>query len=165
MNKVQQSGGWLKAVRKCLFLLATPWLMIGASALSAQPVANCGLTAVTETTELIYPPIAKAADVSGSVIFIASFAPDGTVSDLKVLSGAPMLAGNATKYVRGWKANAATGVRNCPVVITFRAVGQEHECAANAEPTKPALKAVSRQDLQHVTITQDRSQSCYTVCY
>ena len=165
MDKVQQSESWRRAVSKCLFLLATPWLMIGASVLSAQPVAACGLTAVTESTELIYPPIAKAAHVSGSVIFITSFAPDGTVSDLKVLSGAPMLAGSATNFVRGWKANTATGVRNCPVVITFRAVGEEHDCDAKAEPPKPALEAVSRQDLQHVTITQDRSRSCYTVCY
>jgi hypothetical protein len=50
----------------------------------------------------IYPPIAKAAHVSGTVKLIASVAVDGQVSQIAPISGPPMLIGSAIDAVKQW---------------------------------------------------------------
>ncbi len=50
----------------------------------------------------IYPPIAKAAGVGGSVVLHAVIGKDGTVRQLAVLSGPSMLVGSAIDAVRQW---------------------------------------------------------------
>lgn len=49
-----------------------------------------------------YPPLAKNARIQGSVRFSAVIAPDGTVTDLKLLSGQPLLVDAATNAVKQW---------------------------------------------------------------
>jgi protein TonB len=51
----------------------------------------------------IYPPIAKAAHVQGTVILHAMISKNGTIEDLKVISGPPMLTGSALDAVRRWR--------------------------------------------------------------
>ena len=50
----------------------------------------------------LYPPIAKQARISGVVHLQAVIAKDGTVADLKVLSGHPLLVQSALEAVRQW---------------------------------------------------------------
>jgi periplasmic protein TonB len=50
-----------------------------------------------------YPAIAKMARIQGSVKLEALIAKDGTVQDLKVLSGSPMLVQSAMQAVRQWR--------------------------------------------------------------
>jgi protein TonB len=50
-----------------------------------------------------YPPIAKAARVSGTVILQATISKTGTITNLKVVSGPAMLQGAATDAVRSWR--------------------------------------------------------------
>jgi TonB family protein len=50
----------------------------------------------------IYPPIARAAHVGGTVVLHAVIGKDGTVQQLAVLSGPPMLVGSAMDAVRQW---------------------------------------------------------------
>jgi TonB family protein len=50
----------------------------------------------------IYPPIAKAAHVTGTVRMVATVAADGHVTDVTVLSGPPMLQGSAKDSLFQW---------------------------------------------------------------
>lgn len=51
----------------------------------------------------IYPPIAKTAHVSGTVILHAIIAKDGTVEDLQYISGPALLMKSAMDAVRMWR--------------------------------------------------------------
>ncbi len=49
-----------------------------------------------------YPPLAKQARIQGVVRFIATIEPDGSVADLKVISGHPLLVQSAIEAVKQW---------------------------------------------------------------
>jgi protein TonB len=51
----------------------------------------------------VYPPIAKAARVSGTVVLQAVISKSGTIENLKVISGPAMLQGAAQDAVRSWR--------------------------------------------------------------
>jgi TonB family protein len=53
--------------------------------------------------EPVYPPIARAAAVSGTVIIDATIAADGTVRDMRVLRSVPLLEQAALDAVRMWQ--------------------------------------------------------------
>ena len=57
---------------------------------------------ITKTTP-VYPPIARAAHVGGTVVLHAIIAKDGSIQQLSVISGPPMLVGAATDAVRQWR--------------------------------------------------------------
>lgn len=50
----------------------------------------------------VYPSIAKAAHVTGTVRMVATVAADGHITDVTVLSGPPMLAGSAKESLLKW---------------------------------------------------------------
>ncbi len=50
-----------------------------------------------------YPPLARQARIQGSVILQAVIARDGTIQNLRVISGPPMLAPAAIEAVRQWR--------------------------------------------------------------
>ncbi len=50
----------------------------------------------------VYPPIAKAANISGSVVLRAIISKTGNVTALKIISGPQMLSGSAMDAVRQW---------------------------------------------------------------
>ena len=54
-------------------------------------------------TPPIYPPIAKAARVSGTVELHATISKNGTIKDLRVVNGPPMLQQAAVDAVRNWR--------------------------------------------------------------
>ena len=56
-----------------------------------------------QKTVPVYPAIAKAARVSGTVILQATISKTGTIENLKVISGPAMLQGAATDAVRSWR--------------------------------------------------------------
>jgi len=51
----------------------------------------------------VYPPIAKAARVQGTVVLQATISKTGTITDLRVISGPAMLQGSALDAVRTWR--------------------------------------------------------------
>src|ERR1700691_4924848 len=51
----------------------------------------------------LYPPIAKTAHISGTVILHAVIAKDGTIQNLDYVSGPPLLMKNAMDAVRQWR--------------------------------------------------------------
>jgi protein TonB len=56
-----------------------------------------------QKTVPLYPPIAKAARVSGTVILQATISKGGTIENLRVISGPPMLQQSAMDAVRSWR--------------------------------------------------------------
>ncbi|MGB8028130.1 MAG: TonB family protein [Terracidiphilus sp.] len=54
-------------------------------------------------TQPVYPTIAKAAGVSGTVVLRATISKNGTIKDLQVVSGSPMLQQAALDAVRTWR--------------------------------------------------------------
>ena len=51
----------------------------------------------------LYPPIAKAAHVSGTVVLAATISKQGTITNLRVVSGPAMLQQSALDAVRNWR--------------------------------------------------------------
>ncbi len=51
----------------------------------------------------MYPPIAKAAHVQGAVILHAIISKQGTIENLQVVSGPPMLVNSAMDAVKRWR--------------------------------------------------------------
>jgi protein TonB len=51
----------------------------------------------------IYPPIARAAHVSGAVVLHAIISKEGTIKNLEVVSGPEMLKNAALEAVRNWR--------------------------------------------------------------
>jgi protein TonB len=54
-------------------------------------------------TQPVYPPIAKAARVSGTVVLQATISKTGTIEGLHVISGPAMLQQAAQDAVRQWR--------------------------------------------------------------
>ena len=54
-------------------------------------------------TPPVYPPIAKAARVSGTVVLQATISKTGTIENLRVLSGPAMLTSAAVQAVQNWR--------------------------------------------------------------
>ncbi|MGA8939075.1 MAG: energy transducer TonB [Acidobacteriaceae bacterium] len=120
-------------------------LAIAIQTAKAQP-PPCGLSSMTETTRLIYPPIAKAAHLTGTVILLVRFGINGSVENVRKLSGNPLLQKSAADFVRHWQANKYSGPRECPIVVNFELT--EGTCGSlPPEPTQP----FTRIDMQHVT--------------
>jgi protein TonB len=51
----------------------------------------------------LYPPIAKAARVSGTVVLQATISKTGTIENLRVISGPQMLQQSALDAVKSWR--------------------------------------------------------------
>lgn len=51
----------------------------------------------------VYPPLARSARIQGSVLLRASISRSGTIENLNVISGHPMLVGAALDAVRQWR--------------------------------------------------------------
>jgi protein TonB len=58
---------------------------------------------LVQKTQPIYPPIAKAARVSGTVVLQATISKTGTIENLRVMSGPAMLQQSALDAVKTWR--------------------------------------------------------------
>lgn len=85
----------------------------------ARPVAiSAGVAAgrLIHQSQLVYPPLAKSAHVSGTVELQATISKIGTITDLRVISGPPMLQRGAVDAVRAWRYKPFT-LDNKPVEV------------------------------------------------
>jgi protein TonB len=58
---------------------------------------------LTNKVTPIYPPIAKTAHVSGTVVLHAIISKDGSIQELQYVSGPPLLMKSAMDAVKEWK--------------------------------------------------------------
>ena len=73
----------------------------------------------------VYPPLAKAARVQGTVRFDATIGPDGTVQNLHVIEGPPLLVQAAMEAVQKWVykptlLNQKPVEVDAPITVNFR---------------------------------------------
>jgi outer membrane biosynthesis protein TonB len=126
-------------------LTSTLWAQAAIEPNSPAAVAkpsSCNLGSVSEAKAPIYPVLAKAAHVQGTVVIQTTFAMDGAVTDVVPVRGPEMLRANAIAYVRGWHASNYIAVRSCAVMVEFR---------LQNENDKP-VPLVVRRDGQHVLV-------------
>lgn len=72
-----------------------------------------------KTSPPVYPAIAAKMRVEGSVKLDATIDPDGTVSDVKVVSGHQLLAPAAVEAVKKWKYEPADAKSTQAVTVDF----------------------------------------------
>jgi protein TonB len=65
--------------------------------------AGVAVGMLIQKTQPIYPPIAKAARVQGTVILQATISKAGTIENLRVVSGPAMLQQAALDAVKTWR--------------------------------------------------------------
>jgi protein TonB len=65
--------------------------------------AGVAVGMLLQKTSPVYPPIAKAARVSGTVVLQATISKTGTIQGLHVISGPAMLQQAAMDAVRSWR--------------------------------------------------------------
>ena len=141
---------------------ATALLLLAAAAALPAQSAPCGITSVTETSQLVYPPIARAAHVSGIVILLVHFGQDGIATNGTVVSGPTMLRASALDFVKSWRANAYTGPRECPIAVTFDFIGAPSaECGTPGDESQKPVSPPHRIDVQHFVITSNNL--CFNV--
>lgn len=80
---------------------------IAASPVTKQPNTirvggNVQKAKLVRKVEPVYPPEAKAAHVEGTVTFAAIIGTDGTVQNLQLVSGPPLLVSAAEDAVKQW---------------------------------------------------------------
>jgi len=68
-----------------------------------QVGANVEAAQLIRQVAPVYPPIAKTAHISGTVVLHAIIGKDGTVEDLQFVSGPPLLLKSATDAVMQWQ--------------------------------------------------------------
>jgi hypothetical protein len=124
------------------------------SPLRAQD-SNCGIVQPPPLEAKFYPPIAKAAHVSGQVILLARFDHDGNATVSRIVSGPAMLRPMAQSYIEASKAKPSTGSRECPIIVTFK-LAAPTGCEMAPEPATP----FSQSDPQHVVINGQAMMIC-----
>jgi len=67
----------------------------------------------------VYPELARQMHLTGSVILRISIAADGSVGEIKIQSGHPILAEAATEAVRKWRYAPAPQATQSTVCINF----------------------------------------------
>ena len=130
------------------FLIAFACLFGAARRCAAE--VPCGIRSVRETVAPWYPPIARAAHVSGVVVLVATFDRAGEVTEVRAVSGPMLLRVPAETFVKDWQADAYTGPRSCPVVVKYALAGGV-PCAQGGTKGE-AMPRTGRIDTQHFVV-------------
>jgi hypothetical protein len=100
-----------------LFVCAA--LIFGLTTRSDAQGAYCGATIQHSTNKLLYPPIARAAHIAGTIVLVVAFNHDGSVSTVRPIAGPELLRITALNYAKGLSAEPSSGSRECPFVVDF----------------------------------------------
>jgi TonB family protein len=74
---------------------------------------------VVSTVKPSYPQTLKNLHIEGLVRLTATVLPNGSVGDIQVIGGNPILVENAVKAVKSWKYAAAPSQTEEPIVLNF----------------------------------------------
>ena len=78
----------------------------------------CQVTGNAPSDKIVYPPIARAARVSGPVMGRITFTPAGRVTNLEVIRGPVMLARSASEQFKSWTfQTTARGEEPCMTLV------------------------------------------------
>ncbi len=99
--------------------IASVFLLLLVTCLNAR--AGDGGRTVIRRTPPVYPQLARQMRVVGCVVLVVSIAPDGSVGDVKVQSGHPLLIQAATDAVKQWRFAPAPQPTESTVSVNFEA--------------------------------------------
>jgi TonB family protein len=99
----------------------------------------------------IYPPLAKSARVRGDVKLKATIGRDGTIQDLEVLSGHPLLVPSAIQAVQQWVYKPT--LVNGEAVEVITTIDVNFQLSGKRDPSEIAEQALAQ--LQPGAITYD----------
>jgi hypothetical protein len=96
----------------------------------------CSITGAVRPAEIIYPPIARAAHISGTIIGHLQFEPSGRILGIDIDSGPEMLRDTVKKTVANWTIYTnASGEQPCQnLLIVDFTIGQEFAPKNMKEP-------------------------------
>jgi TonB family protein len=110
-------GMWRRLASMALLAGA---LWAGAPTLKAQNVsADAGSRKVRSRVVPAYPDVARQAHITGKVRLEANVAADGSVHNVKVLGGSPVLVSAATDALLKWRFEAGGSESTETVEFTF----------------------------------------------
>jgi hypothetical protein len=115
-------------MRRILLLIL---LVLAPTASSAAETRWCDVTGRGQNDTIIYPPIARAARVSGLVMGYLKFTPDGKVTGFEPILGPAMLRESLRQQFSTWTLQTrSTGTEACQalVVAKFELCGLERSC-------------------------------------
>ena len=130
-------------------------LLLASTAITAAHALNasCGITQPPAQDRQFFPPIAKAAHVSGEIVLLARFDQQGGAQVSKVLSGPEMLKESATAYIEASMGEKSEEARECEIVISFNLE------PGGCEPTEP-VRPFKQFDSRHVEIYGTAQSLC-----
>lgn len=96
------SLAWL-ALCSCLFAVPTIFAQTEAESREVNVATDVVAGMLVDKTTPVYPAVAKAAGVTGTVVLEAEISTTGTIEGLRVLSGPPLLRQAAFDAVRTWR--------------------------------------------------------------
>ena len=98
----RESGGSLRGLPDSIGPAAPPQVRVSPA---KKPAISSGVMAGNRLSgaDPQYPAIARAARVQGTVVLAATISRSGTIENLRVISGPPMLAPAAEEAVRTWR--------------------------------------------------------------
>jgi TonB family protein len=123
----------------------------------SAPIARIRVGADVEQAKLIkqpkpiYPPLAKSARVRGDVKLKATIGRDGTIQDLEVLSGHPLLVPSAIQAVQQWVYKPT--LVNGEAVEVITTIDVNFQLSGKRDPSEIAEQALAQ--LQPGAITYD----------
>jgi outer membrane biosynthesis protein TonB len=86
----------------------------------------CSISGKAKSNSIFYPPIARAAHISGTVVSRMTFAPSGDVIEMETVFGPPLLATSANAQMKSWTVQTnAAGAEPCQSLIILNfAIGE-----------------------------------------
>lgn len=137
---------------RCLLLCAI--VVIGSSC-SAQ-ARWCSITGKAKSDIILYPPIARAAHMSGTVVSRVTYSPTGKVIGLETIFGNPLIASSANGQMKSWTIRTdATGAELCQSLIVINFIIGETESVEQIANTPPTITRIDVQT--HPVVLSDPS--------
>jgi TonB family protein len=100
----------------------------------------CAAAIPQERSAPLYPPIAKAANITGTIIGRLSLSEQGNVTGFEVVSGPEMLRHTVVSEVQKWKFQPQSSEpRSCEILVIVNfTIGQD----TDPNPTKPPTNGI-----------------------
>ena len=107
----------------------------------------CNTIKLLPEDKLLYPPIARAARISGVMIGRVTITSTGSVSDIETISGYPLLAATASRQINEWKLTSdATSESSCLGLVIVDFSFEEHP------PEKSKAWSVSAPNILKIAV-------------
>jgi hypothetical protein len=132
-------------VRKSVFILVVVILLAPACCAEAR---WCDILGHGDSDKLTYPPIARAARISGTVLARITYGPQGDVKNVANISGPGMLAKAVSEQLKTWRLKTnSSGNDPCQslAIIDFRLVTDD---TLGGPPPQPISGSIMRLSIE-----------------